>query len=94
MLPCSLATATDALDLAIESLVFLVHRIVWVAQIFLRGYLVGARLPVTDRGLTTHRVLICAARRSGGTPSSAMRAVAAISLAVTFFIFFIVLLPS
>ena len=60
-----LAAPANALDLAVEGLVFLVRRIVRIAQIFLRRQLVGARLPVANRGIATHRALICAARRAG-----------------------------
>jgi hypothetical protein len=50
MRPYPLATPADALDLAIERGVFLIHGIIGIAEVFFRRHLVGARLSVADRG--------------------------------------------
>src|SRR5258708_32982341 len=62
MAPARSAAATNALDLAVEGGVFLVGRIVRIAQVFLRRHLIGARLAVADRGLAGHLRLVCSAR--------------------------------
>ena len=46
------ATAADALDLAVERGILAIGGIVRIAEVFLGGRLIGARLAVTDRGLT------------------------------------------
>src|ERR1700738_586387 len=53
-----LAAAADALYLAVESCVFLVHRIVRIAQILLVRHVTGARLTMTDRRLYDRLVRI------------------------------------
>ena len=59
----ALAAAADALDLAVESPVFLAQRIVRVAQVLLAGQIGGARLPVTDRRLYCRPARILRTRR-------------------------------
>ena len=59
----ALATAADAFDLAVERGVFLVQRIIRIAQVFLRWHLIGARLTVADWGFGNRLRLICRARR-------------------------------
>ena len=64
-LSCSLATAADALDLAVENGVFLAEQIVRIAQVFLRGNVAGARLAVTDRGFPLGRIFRRGGRSAG-----------------------------
>jgi hypothetical protein len=53
-----LATAAYALDHAVERRVLAIDWIVLIHQVFLRGHLIGARLPLADRCAIQHQLVV------------------------------------